>query len=230
MVLLLEVKKLGEKIDAASARRDAGEPQAPYWLGLSKEEQRPGSPSSGPVSSALPSSSTPRTSAKLPPCWAGHAELVLEIDNMMTEWARIYGHPDNRALARMPSGSHERWLPGVLSRLREVVQVRCERLLAGEDLAVGAIAAALTPDRPEGPGVLLLRRDLLRVRLADLHLGLGVLFSRRARNGPARRLAATRPPGTAQPGARARRARQCPPGPSQRAARRPGPAAGPPWR
>ena len=38
MVLLLEIKKLGEKIDAASARRNADEPQAPYWLGLSKEE------------------------------------------------------------------------------------------------------------------------------------------------------------------------------------------------
>ena len=33
VMLRLEIKKLGEKIDAAIARRQADEPQAPYWLG-----------------------------------------------------------------------------------------------------------------------------------------------------------------------------------------------------
>ena len=34
----LEVKKLSEKIDAATARRQADDPPAPYWLGLSRDE------------------------------------------------------------------------------------------------------------------------------------------------------------------------------------------------
>ena len=38
LMLRLEIKKLGEKIEAAIARREADEPQAPYWLGLSREE------------------------------------------------------------------------------------------------------------------------------------------------------------------------------------------------
>ena len=38
LMLRLEIKKLGEKIEAAIARRNADEPEAPYWLGLSREE------------------------------------------------------------------------------------------------------------------------------------------------------------------------------------------------
>ena len=38
LMLRLEIKQLGEKIEAAIARRNADEPPAPYWLGLSKEE------------------------------------------------------------------------------------------------------------------------------------------------------------------------------------------------
>ena len=37
-MLRLEIKQLGEKIEAAIARRNADEPPAPYWLGLSREE------------------------------------------------------------------------------------------------------------------------------------------------------------------------------------------------
>ena len=38
LMLRHEIKKLGQKIEAAIARRNADEPPAPYWLGLSKEE------------------------------------------------------------------------------------------------------------------------------------------------------------------------------------------------
>ena len=46
-MLRLEIKKLGEKIEAAIARREADEPQAPYWLGLTREEHAARSPSCG---------------------------------------------------------------------------------------------------------------------------------------------------------------------------------------
>lgn len=38
-MLRLEIREPGQKIDAAIARREAGEPQAPYWLGLSGDER-----------------------------------------------------------------------------------------------------------------------------------------------------------------------------------------------
>ena len=67
MVLRLEVKKLGEKIDAAIARRNADEPQAPYWLGLSKEEHAAELAEVRDGSSALPSFSTPPISPSCRP-------------------------------------------------------------------------------------------------------------------------------------------------------------------
>ena len=38
-MLRLEIKEPGQKIDAAIVRREADEPQAPYWLGLSGERE-----------------------------------------------------------------------------------------------------------------------------------------------------------------------------------------------
>ena len=38
VMLRLEIKQLAEKITAAIARRNADEPPAPFWLGLSREE------------------------------------------------------------------------------------------------------------------------------------------------------------------------------------------------
>ena len=38
VMLRLEIKQLGEKIEAAIVRRNADEPPAPYLLGLSREE------------------------------------------------------------------------------------------------------------------------------------------------------------------------------------------------
>lgn len=50
LMLRLEIKKPGQKIDAAIARREADELQAPYWLGLSGTSARRPSPSCGPGS------------------------------------------------------------------------------------------------------------------------------------------------------------------------------------
>jgi len=38
-MLRLEIREPGQKTDAAIARREAGEPQARYWLGLSGDER-----------------------------------------------------------------------------------------------------------------------------------------------------------------------------------------------
>ena len=118
LMLRLEIKKLGEKIEAAIARRNADEPEAPYWLGLSKEEHAARLAAVRAWVERVAFVQYPTYFGKLPPCWASHAELVLEIDNMMTEWARIYGHPDNRPF-QDALWFHERWLPGFLSRVEK---------------------------------------------------------------------------------------------------------------
>jgi hypothetical protein len=123
MLMLLEIKKLGEKIDATISRRQADEPQAPYWLGLSKEERaarlaelRAWVDQVGLVQYA-------EYFGKLPPCWPGHPAAVIELSTVMAEWVRIYGDADNRPL---PDALvfNDKWLPGVLGRLG--VAIKCD--------------------------------------------------------------------------------------------------------
>jgi regulator of replication initiation timing len=115
LMLRLEVKKLGEKLDEAIGRRQAEDPQAPFWLGLSKGEHADQLAELRAWVERVALVQYPAYFGKLPPCWARHAELVLEISDVMTEWVRIYGDPDNRPL-QDALWFHERWLPGVLAR------------------------------------------------------------------------------------------------------------------
>jgi hypothetical protein len=123
LMLRLEIKRLGEKIEAAIARRDADEPQAPYLLGLGAEERaaqlaglRAWVEQVGLVQYA-------EYFAKLPPCWPSHSAAVIELSTVMAEWVRIYGDPDNRPL---PDALvwNDKWLPGVLGRL--AVAIKCD--------------------------------------------------------------------------------------------------------
>ena len=115
VMLRLEIKQLAEKIEAAIARRNADEPPAPFWLGLSREEQGVRLAEVRAWVDRVALVQYPTYFAKLPPCWPAHAELVLEVSNVMTEWIRVYGDPDNRPL-QDALWFHERWLPGFLSR------------------------------------------------------------------------------------------------------------------
>jgi hypothetical protein len=118
LMLRLAIKKLGEKIDAAIARRDADEPQAPYWLGLTKEEHAAGLAEVRAWVERVARVQYPVYFGKLAPCWTTHPELVLELSNMMTEWLRVYGDPDNRPL-QDALWFHERWLPDFLGRVEK---------------------------------------------------------------------------------------------------------------
>jgi len=113
-----ELKKLRQKIDTATAKQKADDLPAPYWLGLSREEYaaRLAEVRVWVERVAVVQYST--YFAKLPPCWAAHPDLVLEISNLMTEWVRVYGDPDNRPF-QDALWFHERWLPGFLSRLEK---------------------------------------------------------------------------------------------------------------
>jgi hypothetical protein len=121
MLLLLEVKKLGEKIDAEAARRKAEEPPAPYWLGLSRDEHAARLAGLRAWVEQVGLVQYRGYFAGLPPCWPSHAEAVIELDTVKTEWVRIYGDPDNRPL---PDALvwNDKWLPGVLGRLGAVIK------------------------------------------------------------------------------------------------------------
>ena len=61
--------------------------------------------------------------ARLPRCWANHPEAVWELGNLRAEWQRVYGDEENRDLQGALAW-HERWFPGVLSRL--AASVKCD--------------------------------------------------------------------------------------------------------
>ena len=75
VMLRLEIKQLAEKIEAAIARRNADEPPAPFWLGLSREEQGVRLAEVRGWVDRVALVQYPTYFAKLPPCWPAHAEL-----------------------------------------------------------------------------------------------------------------------------------------------------------
>jgi regulator of replication initiation timing len=121
LMLHLEIKKLGEKLDEAIARRQAAGPPAPFWLGLSKEEHAARLAEVRAWVERVAASQWPGYMSRLAPCWPNHPEAVQELSNLMTEWARIYADPDNRPL-QDALWFFERWLPGVLGRLAAAVK------------------------------------------------------------------------------------------------------------
>ena len=140
LMLLLKTKQLGEQLAAATARRQAADPPAPCWAGLREEEHAARLAEVRAWVERVARVQWPGYLARLAPCWANHQEAVWELSNLMTEWARIYGDPENRPLQDALS-FFERWLPGVLSRLSCGNQVRCRRLPADGPASLAAIPA-----------------------------------------------------------------------------------------
>jgi hypothetical protein len=121
LMLRHEIKKLGEKIEAAIARRNAAEPPAPSWLGLSREAHAARLTALRAWVEQVGLVQYRGYFAKLPPCWPSHPEAVIELSTVMTEWVRIYGDPDNRPLQDALVWN-DKWLPGVLGRLTGAIK------------------------------------------------------------------------------------------------------------
>jgi hypothetical protein len=140
VMLRLEIKKLGEKIEAAIARRAADDPQAPYLLGLSTEERAAQLAELRAWVERVGLIQYAEYFGKLPPCWPTHPAAVIELSTLMAEWVRIYGDPDSRPL---PDALvwNDKWLPGVLGRL--AVAIRCN--------AMGCHLADLSPRQRPPP-------------------------------------------------------------------------------
>lgn len=141
VMLRFQVKQLSEKLEEATRKRATDDPAAPFWLGLSKEEHTARLAEVRTWVDRVASVQYPTYFSKLPPCWTAHAELVLEISNMMTEWTRVYADPDNRPL-QDALWFHERWLPDFLSRVER--WFRC-------DVSGCRLARSQPWDRPPPP-------------------------------------------------------------------------------
>jgi hypothetical protein len=121
MLMLLGIKKLGQKLDEATAKLQAADPQAPFWLRLGDGEHAARLGELRDWVDRFARVQYPGYLARLPDCWANHPEAVWELSNLMTEWVRVYGDEDNRDL-QAALWWHERWLPGVLGRLAQAVK------------------------------------------------------------------------------------------------------------
>jgi hypothetical protein len=123
LMLMLKTKQLGEQLDEATARRQAADPPAPCWVGLREEERAARLAEVRAWVERVARVQWPGYMGRLPPCWANHGEAVWELSNLMTEWARVYGDPENRPLPDALA-FFDRWLPGALTRL--AAAIRCD--------------------------------------------------------------------------------------------------------
>ena len=122
MTLLLEVKRLRERLDRAVAKRQLEPPPAPWWCVGADEGKAMLAELSEWVEAFL-RRHYPGYAARLPRCWASHPEAVWELSTLRAEWQRIYGDQDNRDLQGALTW-HDKWFPGVLARL--AASVKCD--------------------------------------------------------------------------------------------------------
>ena len=122
MTLLLQVKRLRERLDEALAKRQLDPPPAPWWC-VDEAEGRAMLTELSEWVEAFLRRHYPGYAARLPRCWANHPEAVWELSTLRAEWQRIYGDEDNRDLQGALTW-HDRWFPGVLGRL--AASVKCD--------------------------------------------------------------------------------------------------------
>jgi hypothetical protein len=116
-MLRLEVKRLAEALDKAVEKRQLAPPPAPWWL-VGETEGRTMFAELAEWVEAFLRRQYPGPTRRLPSCWAKHPDAIWELSTLRAEWERIYADPDNRDLQGALAW-HDRWLPGVLSRLEK---------------------------------------------------------------------------------------------------------------
>ncbi len=116
LMLRLEVKQMSGKLDKALENHRLEPVPAPCWSGLPDELFRAQLSELREWVETFLRPHYPGYAARLPACWASHPDAVWELSTLRAEWIRIYGDEERRELAGALVW-HERWLPGVLSRL-----------------------------------------------------------------------------------------------------------------
>lgn len=94
---------------------------APVWAGLSQEEyDEQLRMLAAFVDQHLRVAYRDYLDAVLHDCWARHPAALWELGNLWAEWTRIY-HREQPSLSGALAW-HDRWLPGVKSRLADIMQ------------------------------------------------------------------------------------------------------------
>lgn len=120
MLALSQAKQMREELNEAIEKRKLKPPPAPWWLVGRDQAAAMLTDLRGWFDGFL-ARQYPGYAARLTPCWWRHMEAIWELSALKTEWERIYADPengDNQGLLNW----HERLLPGVLSRLTEVIK------------------------------------------------------------------------------------------------------------
>jgi hypothetical protein len=120
MLALSQVKQVREELAEAIEKRKLKPPPAPWWLVDRDQAEAMLADLRGWFDGFL-ARQYPGYASRLAPCWWRHMEAIWELSALKTEWERIYPEPengDNQGLLNW----HDRLLPGVLSRLAEVIK------------------------------------------------------------------------------------------------------------
>jgi hypothetical protein len=120
MMLRLQVKQVREELAEAVDRNKLKPPPAPWWRVSEAEGRAMLAELRGWVDEFL-RPHYPDYLARLPGCVLAHGEAVWELSTLRAEWVRVYGDEDNRDLQGALNW-HDRYLPGVINRLAEVVK------------------------------------------------------------------------------------------------------------
>ena len=122
MVALTKVKHLAARLDEAIEKHRLKPPPAPWWVVTEAEGRAMLADLRGWVD-GFARRHYPGYLARIPACWANHAEAVWELSTLRAEWERIYGDEDNRDLQGALNW-HDRLMPGVITRL--AAAIRCD--------------------------------------------------------------------------------------------------------
>lgn len=120
MVLLVEVKRLRERLEKAIDARQLTPPPAPWWC-IGEAEGTAMLAELRAWVEDFARRHYPGYMDRLPRCWANHPEAVWELSTLRAEWQRIYDDEDNRDLQGALAW-HNKWLPGVLARLQAAIK------------------------------------------------------------------------------------------------------------
>jgi hypothetical protein len=118
--LAREVSRLSAAIagqgSPAAGRPASVHPRQPVWAAMNHAEYASALRDLARWVTAVLLPRYPTTGAVLPPCWPAHPAVVEELDWLYWDWKSWALEPDARS--RDAADWHDRWLPGVVARVR----------------------------------------------------------------------------------------------------------------
>ena len=120
VMLRLQVKQLGKRLEEAIGKRRLAPPAAPWWV-VDEAAGRELLADLREWVDQFLRKHYPGYLTRLPRCWPNHGEAIWELSTICTEWERVYADEENRDLAGALTW-HDRYLPDVISRLAEAIK------------------------------------------------------------------------------------------------------------